>query len=115
MEVNKGKIWFFLQFFFDKGENASQAAEIANGVYGTDIITANYAQFQFCRFRLGIFDVENAPQQGRPVVENVDKITEIIECDRLVSNRNIAQGLRIDHKTILSHLRKVEFKKKLHV
>ncbi|GFU36678.1 hypothetical protein TNCV_3311721 [Trichonephila clavipes] len=35
-----------------------------------------------------------------PVIENADKITEIIEVDRHVSSRRIAQELKIDHKTI---------------
>ncbi|GFT40020.1 histone-lysine N-methyltransferase SETMAR [Trichonephila clavipes] len=70
MEVNKEKIRFFLGFFFDKGENASQVAEIANGVYGHDTVTANYVQFWFRRFRSGIFDVKDAPRTVRPVVEN---------------------------------------------
>ncbi|GFT24377.1 FLJ37770-like protein [Trichonephila clavipes] len=61
------------------------------------------------------FDVKDAPRAGRPVVENVDKITEIIEVDRHVSSPGIAQELKIDHQTVLSHLRKVGFKKKLHV
>ncbi|GFU94775.1 transposase [Trichonephila clavipes] len=39
-------------------------------------------QFWFRRFRSDIFDVKNAPLTGRPVIENVDKITEIIEVDR---------------------------------
>ncbi|GFX05568.1 histone-lysine N-methyltransferase SETMAR [Trichonephila clavipes] len=50
-----------------------------------------------------------------PVVENVDKITEIIEVDRHVSSRSIVQELKIEHKIVLSRLRKVKFKKKLHV
>lgn len=115
MEVNKEKIRYILQFFFDKGENASQAAEIVNGVYGADTVTANYVQFWFRRFCSGIFDVKDAPRTGRPVVENVDKITEIIEVDRHVSSRSIAQELKIDHKTVLNHLRKAGFKKKLDV
>ncbi|GFW49222.1 DDE_3 domain-containing protein [Trichonephila clavipes] len=84
MEVNKEKIRFFLQFFFDKGKNASQVAEIVNCVYGADTVTANYVQFWFRRFRSGIFDFKDAPRTGRPVIENVDKITEIIEVDRHV-------------------------------
>ncbi|GFU71427.1 putative DD34D transposase [Trichonephila clavipes] len=36
MEVNKEKIRYILQFFFDKDEKASQAAEIGNGIYGAD-------------------------------------------------------------------------------
>ncbi|GFS68479.1 histone-lysine N-methyltransferase SETMAR [Trichonephila clavipes] len=115
MEVNKEKIRFFLLLFFDIGENASQVTEIANGFYGPNTVTANYVKFWFRQFRSGIFDVKDAPRRGRPVVENVDKITEIIEVDRHVSSRSIIQELKIDHKTALSHLRKVEFKKKLHV
>ncbi|GFX75934.1 histone-lysine N-methyltransferase SETMAR [Trichonephila clavipes] len=115
MEVNKEKIWFFLQFFFDKGKNASQVAEIANCVYGTDTVTVNYVEFWFRRFRSGIFDVKDAPRTCRLFVENVDKITEIIEVDRHVSSRSIAQEIKIDHKTGLSYLRKVGFKRKLHV
>ncbi|GFV51752.1 histone-lysine N-methyltransferase SETMAR [Trichonephila clavipes] len=110
MEVNKKKIRFFLQFFFDKGENASQVSEIANRFYGVDTVTDNYVQFWFRQFRSGIFDVKDAPRTGRPVVENVDKITEIIEIDRYVSNRSIAQEPKIDHKRVFSHLLKVGFK-----
>ncbi|GFX28382.1 histone-lysine N-methyltransferase SETMAR [Trichonephila clavipes] len=89
--------------------------EIANGVYGPDAVTANYVQFWFRRFRSGIFGVKDVPRTGRPVVENVDNITETIEVDRHVSSRSIAQELKIDHKTVLSHLHKVGLKKKLHV
>ncbi|GFW77029.1 histone-lysine N-methyltransferase SETMAR [Trichonephila clavipes] len=115
MEANQEKIQLFLHFFFDKGKNASQVAKIANGVYGTDTITANYVQFVFRQFRSGTFDVKDAPHTVRSIVENVDKITEIIEVDRHVNSRSITQELKIDHKTVLSHLRKVGFKKKLHV
>ncbi|GFX50532.1 histone-lysine N-methyltransferase SETMAR [Trichonephila clavipes] len=95
--------------------NASHVAEIANGVYDADTVTANYVLFWFRRFRSGIFDVKDASRTGRPVVENVDKITEIIKVDRHVSSPSMSQELKIDHKTVLSHLRKVGLKKKLHV
>ncbi|GFW01000.1 histone-lysine N-methyltransferase SETMAR [Trichonephila clavipes] len=91
MEVNKEKIRYILQFFFDKDENASQAGEIVNGVYGVYTVTFNYVQFWFRRFRSGIFDVKDASRTVRPVVENVDKITEKIEVDGHVSSRSIAQ------------------------
>ncbi|GFX90432.1 histone-lysine N-methyltransferase SETMAR [Trichonephila clavipes] len=91
MEVNKEKIQFFLQFFFDKSENACQVAEIMNGVNGADIVTANYVQFWFRRFRSGIFDVKEAHRTGRHVVDIFDKITEIIEVDRHVRSHRITQ------------------------
>ncbi|GFY00174.1 histone-lysine N-methyltransferase SETMAR [Trichonephila clavipes] len=96
------------------GENANQVAEILNGVYGADTVTASCVQFRFRRFRSSIF-VKNAPRTDKPVVENVDKITEIIEVDRHVTSCSIAQELKIDNKTVLNHLRKVGFKKKLDV
>ncbi|GFV10531.1 histone-lysine N-methyltransferase SETMAR [Trichonephila clavipes] len=85
------------QFFFNKGK---YAAEIVNGV--VDTVAANYVQFWFRQFRSGIFDVKDEPS----IVENVDKITEITEVDRHVSSRGIVQELKIDHKTVLNHLRK---------
>ncbi|GFY01968.1 histone-lysine N-methyltransferase SETMAR [Trichonephila clavipes] len=97
-EVDKGVKKLFVQFFFlfFIGETASQVVEIANGVYCADTVTANYEQFWFRRFRSGIFD---APRTGRPFVQNVDKITEIIQVDRHVGSRSIAQELKIDHKS----------------
>ncbi|GFU07433.1 histone-lysine N-methyltransferase SETMAR [Trichonephila clavipes] len=90
-------------------------AEIVHGVYGADTVIANYVQFWFRRFRSGIFDVKDARHTGRPIVENVNKIAEIIKVDRYVSSRSIAQNLTMDHKIVLSHLHKDGFKKKLHV
>ncbi|GFV48045.1 histone-lysine N-methyltransferase SETMAR [Trichonephila clavipes] len=113
MEVNKEKIRYILQVFFIKEKNASKEVEIVNGVYDTDTVTANYVQFWFRRFRSGIFDVKDAPRTSRLVIENVNTITEIIEVDRDVSSRSITQELKIFHKTVLNHLRKVGFKKKL--
>ncbi|GFW83646.1 histone-lysine N-methyltransferase SETMAR [Trichonephila clavipes] len=54
-------------------------------------------------------------QAGRPVIENGDKITDIIKVDRPVSICRITQELQSDHKTVLNHLRKVRLKKKLDV
>ncbi|GFW94162.1 histone-lysine N-methyltransferase SETMAR [Trichonephila clavipes] len=93
----------------------AQTAEIVNRVSGADIVTANYVQFWFRRFCSGIFDVKDAPHTGRSVVEDVDKISELIEVDRHVSSSSIAQDLKIDHKTVLNHLCKVGFKKKFDV
>ncbi|GFU05967.1 histone-lysine N-methyltransferase SETMAR [Trichonephila clavipes] len=115
MEVNKEKIRDILQFFFDKGENASHVDEIVNGAYGADTVTANSVKFWFRRFRSRIFYVKDAPRTSRPAVENFDKISETIGVDRYVSNRSITQKLKVDHKTVLNHLRQVRIKKKLDV
>jgi len=113
MDTSKEKIRHILQFFFDKGENASQAAENVNSVYGPDTVTANHAQFWFRRFRSGNFDVKDAPRSGRPIVENGDKIMKIVESDHHVSTVSIAQELNITQKTVWNHLNKAGYKKKL--
>jgi len=105
MDASKEKIYHILQFFFDKGKNASQAAENVNSVFGPDTVTANHAQFWFCLFCSGNFDVKDA-RSGRPIVENGDKIMEIVESDRHVSTVSIAQGLNIAQKTVWNHLNK---------
>ena len=81
-----------------------------NAVYGPDPVTPNYAQFWFRRFRSGIFNVQEAPDTGRPVFKNVDKIMKMIEIDRNVSSRSIAQELKIDQKTVLNHIHKAGLK-----
>ena len=47
MDTSKEKIRYILQFFFDKGANASQAAENVNSVYGPDTVTANHGFINF--------------------------------------------------------------------
>lgn len=98
MDTSKEKICHILQFIFDKGENASQAAQNVNSVYGSDTVTANQAQFWFRRFYSGNFDVKDAPRSGRPIVENVDKIMQMSESDRHISTVSIAQELNIAQK-----------------
>ncbi|GFW83756.1 histone-lysine N-methyltransferase SETMAR [Trichonephila clavipes] len=89
MEVNTEKIRYISQFFSDKGKNASLATEFMHGVYGAHIVIASYVQFWFRRFLSGIFAVKDASRTYRPVVENFDTITEIIENDWHFSSRSI--------------------------
>ncbi|XP_076166489.1 histone-lysine N-methyltransferase SETMAR-like [Ptiloglossa arizonensis] len=60
-------------------------------------------------------DVEDEKRSGRPIVENVDKIMEIVESDRHADTYSIAQELKISQKTVWNHLHKDSFKKKLDV
>ncbi|GFV61731.1 hypothetical protein TNCV_188891 [Trichonephila clavipes] len=71
------------------GKSASQAAESTSGVYCPDTVTANYLQFWLHGFL-----------SGMPVVENVDKITKIIEGYLHISSRSITYKLKIKHGTV---------------
>ena len=59
-------------------------------------------------------DMDNK-RSGRPVVENCDKIAELIERERHSSSRSIGQELGMSHQTVINHLKKIGFKKKLEV
>ncbi|XP_040575887.1 histone-lysine N-methyltransferase SETMAR-like [Lepeophtheirus salmonis] len=115
MDTSKEKISHILQFYFDKGENATQAAENVNSVYGPDTITDNDAQFWYIRFYSGIFDVKDVARSGRRIVENVDRIMGIVESDRHVATVSIAEELNMLQKTVCNHLNKAGYKKKLGV
>ena len=59
--------------------------------------------------------IEDAPRSGKTVVENCDKIAELIERDQHSSSHSIGQELDMSHQTVINHLKKIGFKKKLDV
>jgi len=61
------------------------------------------------------FSVIGRPEQGRPITEKSDEIMIKIERDKHMSTVKIVRELGIDHKTILNHLHKAGYKKKLDV
>ena len=46
------------------------------------------------------------------VTDKISAIFEKVEQDRHISSYNIAEELKVDHKTVLRHLRKSGYKKK---
>ena len=59
--------------------------------------------------------MKDEPRFGRPITEKFDEIMIKVERDKHVSTVKIARELGIDHKTVLNHLHKAGFKKKLDV
>ncbi|XP_017765117.1 PREDICTED: histone-lysine N-methyltransferase SETMAR-like [Eufriesea mexicana] len=80
-----------------------------------NIVSNATAKRWFQRFRSGHMNVEDATHSGRPIVENFDKIMEIVESDRHASTYSITQELKISQKTVWNHLHKAGLKKKLDV
>ena len=52
-------VYDILQYYFDKGDNASQACEKICGVYGEGTVTKSAARECFARFRSRNFDVSS--------------------------------------------------------
>ena len=115
MDQNKEKIRYILQYHFDKGDDASQACEKICGVYDEGSVSKSAARKWFARCRSRNFDVKDEPRPGRAITENSDEILDNIEQDQHISSYNIAYELNIHHQTVLNHLQKAGFKKKLDV
>ena len=113
MEIREDHFRHILLFYFRKGKNAAQAHRKSRGVDVDKCLRERQCQNWFARFRSGNFDVKDEPRPGRPIVEKVDEIRYKIEVDRHISSRDIATELNIDHKTVLNHLHKTGYQKKL--
>jgi len=57
------------------------------------------------------FDVKDAPRSGQSITGKVNEIIEKVEQDGHFGNHDIRKELNIDHKTVLNHLEKAEYKK----
>ncbi|XP_025163175.1 histone-lysine N-methyltransferase SETMAR-like, partial [Harpegnathos saltator] len=88
-----------LKYHYDQREKTEQAAKKVCAVYGPNTVSNATAKRWFQRFRSGNMDVEDETRSGRPIVENVDKIMEIVESNRHASTYSIAQELKINQKT----------------
>ncbi|KAG5323495.1 SETMR methyltransferase, partial [Pseudoatta argentina] len=94
MEINKKKIHYILQYYYDKGKNTAQDCKKICVIYGEDTLARKW----FARFRTRNFDVKDEPRSGRSITEKSDKITEKVKRDKHVSTVEIARELGIDHK-----------------
>lgn len=72
---------------------------------------ANQAQISFRLFRPGNFHLKDVP--GRRVVDNNDKITQIIQGGRCTSSRHITKDVKMD--ITLHHLHEASFRKNIYL
>ena len=115
MEFTNAEIRAILKFSFVKGKSARETFREINGVLGDGTLSLRTAEEWFRRFRAGENDTMDKPAGGRPVTTNTDQIMEYIELDRHVASRDIAQEVGVSHQTVLNHLQKAGYKKKLDV
>ena len=84
-------------------------------VYEPSAVSVRVAQIWFKRFQSWNFDVKEARRSGRPITDKMDSIFEKVEQDRLISSYDVAEEPGIDHKTVLGHLKKTGYTKKLDI
>ncbi|KAJ0180769.1 hypothetical protein K1T71_004173 [Dendrolimus kikuchii] len=115
MSESNEEIRYILKFYYRKGKNATQAAKKICDVYGPNAVSVRVAQIWFKRFQSGNFDIKDARRSGRPVTDKIDAIFEKVKQDRHISSYDVAGELGIDHKTVLAHLKKAGYTKKLDI
>ncbi|XP_047503790.1 histone-lysine N-methyltransferase SETMAR-like [Pieris napi] len=113
MSESNEEIRYILKFYYKKGQNATQAAKFFCDVYGPSAVSVRVAQIWFKHFQSGNFDVKDPSRCGRPMTDKMDAIFEKVEQDRHISSYDVAEERGIDHKTVLAHLKKTGYTKKL--
>jgi [histone H3]-lysine36 N-dimethyltransferase SETMAR len=84
-------------------------------VYGEDVLTKRQCQNRFAKFRSGKFDVEDAPRSGRAVEADEDTIKVLIDENRRIITREIAERLNLSNSTVHDHLKRLGLISKLDV
>lgn len=112
---NKEEIRCVMKFYFLKKKNASHTTKKICAVYGCNAVSERTVQEWFARFRQGNFELKDRTRSGRPMVDKDNEIMEIIKQDRHISSYDIAKELGISQQTILNHIEKLGYKKKLDI
>ncbi|KAJ0171889.1 hypothetical protein K1T71_012652 [Dendrolimus kikuchii] len=115
MSESNEEIRYILKFYYKKGKNATPAAKKICDVYGPNAVSVRVARIWFKRFQSGNFDIKDARRFGRPVTDKIDAIFAKVEQDRHISRYNVVGELGLDHKTVLAHLKKAGYTKKLDI
>ncbi|EZA61532.1 Histone-lysine N-methyltransferase SETMAR [Ooceraea biroi] len=109
MENQKQHFPHILFYYFRKGKNAVQAHKKLRDVYGEDALKLRQCQNSFTKFRSGDFNVKDAPRSGRPIEIDDDKIKALIDSNRRLTTREIAENLNISKSSVENHLKRLGY------
>ncbi|CAK9827579.1 Histone-lysine N-methyltransferase SETMAR [Anthophora retusa] len=115
MESEKQHFRHILILYYRKGKNAVQARKKLADVYGEDVLTVRQCQNWFAKFRSGNFDAEDAPRSGRSVEADKDTIKALIDANRRITTREIAERLNLSNSTVHDHLKDLGLTSKLDI
>ena len=94
MEDQKQHCRHILLLYYRTGKNAVQARRKLCDVYGEDVLTERHCQNWFAKFRSGNFHLE----------ADVDKIKPLIDANRRITTREIAERLNLSNATVHKHM-----------
>ncbi|EZA57113.1 Histone-lysine N-methyltransferase SETMAR [Ooceraea biroi] len=107
MENQKEHFPHILFYYFRKGKNAVQAHKKLRDVYGEDALKLRQCQNWFTKFRSRDFNVKDAPRSGRPIEIDDDKIKALIDSNRRLTTREIAENLNISKSSVENHSKRL--------
>ena len=84
-------------------------------VFEEDVLIERQCQNWFAKFRSGNFNLEDALRPGRPLEAVVDKIKSLVDANRRITTREIAERLNLSNATIHKHMKRVELISKLDI
>lgn len=115
MESQSEHIRHVLFHYFRKGKKAVEAHRKICAVYGDDSLKLRQCQNWFSKFRSGDFNLKDAPRSGRPIEVDGDKIKALVESNRRLTTREIAETLNISKSSVENHLKRLGYVSKLDI
>ena len=100
MESEKQNFRHILLFYYRKGKNAASSKKKIIGCVWRRCIDRTPVPKLVCKFRSGNFDVEGAPRSGKPVEADEDTIKALIDANRRITTREIAERLNLSNSTV---------------
>ncbi|EZA47187.1 Histone-lysine N-methyltransferase SETMAR [Ooceraea biroi] len=107
MENQKQHFPHIAFYYFRKEKNAVQAHTKLCDVYGEDALKLRQCQNWFTKFRSGDFNVKDAPRSGRPIEIDDDKRKALIDSNRRLTTREIAENLNISKSSVENHSKRL--------
>jgi len=93
-----------MKFCFKMQKSAKETHEMLKLVYGDAAVTMKMVYKRFERFRKGCESVEDEERSGRPSTsktqENVVRVSEMIQSNRRLTIREIAEDLNISYGSV---------------
>lgn len=115
MDNKNEHIRHVLLYYYNKGKTATNTHTKIIAVYGKDIIKLRTCQKWFKKFRTGNFSLQDEARSGRPINIIKDDLKALIDDDRHISVRQLAEILHSSKTSIADRLRKLGYSKKLDV
>ena len=111
--VDKKQIWAIFLFEFKMGRKAAETTRNINNAFGPGTAKERTVQWWFKKFRKGDESLEDDERSARPSEVDNDQLREIIDADPLKTTRKIAEELKVNHSTVVRHLKQTGKVRKL--